>query len=291
MELWIGTLVAASIVFLGLWLLTLRERRERTLARALGQMGAEDAYEGAAQPRVFGRWLEQTATRLAGPEGLGQAAQQLRWAGLDMRPEEFYATKLAAALLTGGFVLSMGVIGLGPVGISLSTVACALAFAAPNVWVRSRIQVRKREVDGQLLGCIDMLVVSCEAGLNLGDALGHVADRMGGLLGREIRRAGEEMRLGAPRAQALLAVADRVGHDGLTRALQEVTQAEKTGTPVVRILRQQGQVLRDERRLRAQELAQKSSLKLMAPVILLIFLPTMVLILSPAVINILNVLR
>lgn len=290
MDIWVGVLTAISVICLAMWLIGIRAARSRALDLAMGTSGSEEEDEA----RLSAGWLrrlERMAMRLAGQEALSAAAERLRWAGLRMRAEEFYALKLGAALVAGGMALSMSFIGLGPGGLGLALAAAAVAYLAPGLWLGSRVRARQQEVEQQLLGFVDMLAVSCEAGLNVGDALQYVAQRMGGVLGGEVGRAGDEMRLGSARARALLAVAGRLGHSGLTRLCQEVVQAEKTGTPVVEILRRQAALIREERRLQAQELAQKATVKLMAPVILLVFLPTMVLIMSPAVVNVLRVLR
>lgn len=290
MDIWIASLVVTSAVLLGLFLMDLSAARQRRLDQMLGREVAWQEEEGVGGAGVR-QWLARVGARLAGAEGLGQAAQKLKWAGLSVRPEEFYGIRLGAALVAGGAALSMSFVGMGPMGVGLAVAAAAIGFLAPDMWLTARVTARRRAVERQLLGFVDMLAVATEAGLNLGDALQYVAERMGGLLGKEVQRAGSEVRLGATRDQALPAVADRLGHPGLTRVVLEIVQAEKTGTPVVEILRRQASLIREERRLKAQELAQKASVKLMLPVILFIFMPTMVLIMSPAVVNVLKVLR
>ena len=69
-----------------------------------------------------------------------------------------------------------------------------------------------------------------------------------------------------------------------------ITQAEKFGTSVAKALRTQADTLRVKRRLRAEERAQKTTVKLMIPLILFIFPSIFVVLVGPAALKIYEVL-
>jgi tight adherence protein C len=90
------------------------------------------------------------------------------------------------------------------------------------------------------------------------------------------------------RAEALDNMANRTGVDELRSLVSVIAQAERFGTSVAKALRNQGESLRARRRLQAEEKAQKTAVKLMIPLVMLI-LPAMGIVLAgPAAINLME---
>lgn len=292
MELWVGIFTFAAVLFVVIGVDAVRRGKSVLLAQRLGTADRITTLEWQLDQRdePFQRQIMRQFQRLAvrvAPAGiLADTARRLRWAGMnDMKAEEFYAIRLAAAIIAAGATLALSVVGMGASGITLTLVAGALGYLIPDRWLTGRVRARQAAAERQLLPMVDMLAVATEAGLPLGEAIQQVADQIGGVLGAEFRRADDEMRLGATRAVALAGVADRVGLDDLTNVIAAITEAERTGTPVAAVLRQQAAAIRQSRQLRAQEVAQKMSVRIMLPVMVCIFLPMMIVILGPAFIN------
>lgn len=292
MELWVGIFTFAAVLFVVIGVDAVRRGKSVLLAQRLGTADRITTLEWQLDQRdePFQRQIMRQFQRLAvrvAPAGiLADTARRLRWAGMShMKAEEFYAIRLAAAIIAAGATLALSVVGMGASGITLTLVAGALGYLIPDRWLTGRVRARQAAAERQLLPMVDMLAVATEAGLPLGEAIQQVADQIGGVLGAEFRRADDEMRLGATRAVALAGVADRVGLDDLTNVIAAITEAERTGTPVAAVLRQQAAAIRQSRQLRAQEVAQKMSVRIMLPVMVCIFLPMMIVILGPALIN------
>jgi tight adherence protein C len=89
--------------------------------------------------------------------------------------------------------------------------------------------------------------------------------------------------MGRERRQALRELAQRTGVPELARFASAVVQADSLGVPLSQVLREQSAEIRMRRRQRAEESARKAPVKMLFPMILLIFPALFVVILGPAV--------
>ncbi len=168
-----------------------------------------------------------------------------------------------------------------------------LGFMAPNLWLGIAKSKRTEKVRNGLPDSLDLLVVSVESGLALDAGLQRVSEEMHKVhpeLSEEMQIATLETQMGVPRAEALQNMAKRCGVEEMKALVAVITQAEKFGTSVARALRIQADTLRVKRRLKAEERAQKTTVKLMLPLILFIFPSIFVVLVGPAALKIYEVL-
>ena len=130
-----------------------------------------------------------------------------------------------------------------------------------------------------------------ESGLGFDPALQRVAEKWDNSLTREFARVLSEMRIGKTKREALREMSLRVDEDGLTTFVSSVIQADTLGVPITQVLRIQSEAMRTRRRQKAEELAQKAPLKMLFPMVFLIFPALYVVILGPAVPQIMNALK
>jgi tight adherence protein C len=172
-----------------------------------------------------------------------------------------------------------------------SVFAAGLAFMAPNVWLSLAASRRSEQVRNGLPDGLDLMVISVEAGLGLDAAIQRVGDEMQNVhpvLSEEFQIASWETQMGIPRSEALDNLSTRTGVAEMRSLVGIVNQAEKFGTSIARALRNQSDAMRVRRRQAAEEAAQKTTVKLMAPLILCIFPAIFVVLAGPAVINLLD---
>lgn len=290
----IGWLVFASIILAAAYLDARRgQRRNRVEKMLVGETIMERAEEivgREARPNpIVGALLGlmRRLSRYLPVTGLAEAEKRLTWAGnpRNLAAADFYSAKLIAAVLGFGFFASLSFVGAGVMGLFLSGFAAFAGYSLPDVWLNALINQRKRQVDRQIISFTDMLAIATEAGLSLNDAVARVSEQYGGVLGREFQRAFAQVQGGRPLTEALEDLAGRNPSDDLGLLVSALTQATKMGTPVVQVLREQAGQLRQSKRNRAQEVAQKASVKMLVPIIAFIFLPMMILILGPAISN------
>ena len=137
---------------------------------------------------------------------------------------------------------------------------------------------------------LDLLTISVEAGLGFDAAVLRVTEKLGGVLGEEFSRVLQETKMGKSRREALRDMAARVGVDDVSSFVNAVIQAEQLGVSIGSVLRLQSQAMRVKRRQRAEEAALQAPVKMLFPLIFFIFPGLFVVLLGPAVIQIMETL-
>jgi len=225
-----------------------------------------------------------------GKYGPKQSAERLRL-NLQMAgnpggitPLMFVGLRVVLALVLGVIisVLTLRTMEL-PQALLYSVVGFALGYMLPVMWLGRRIAARKKAITKALPDALDLLCISVEAGLAFDLALQRVADKWDDELSREFRRVLKDMQLGRSRREALKDLADRTGVDDVQTFTAAVIQADQLGVSMSKILRIQSDQMRVRRRQRAEELAQQAPIKMLFPMVFLIFPALFVVILGPAV--------
>jgi len=225
-----------------------------------------------------------------GKYGPKQSAERLRL-NLQMAgnpggitPLMFVGLRVVLALVLGVIisVLTSRTMEL-PQALLYSAVGFALGYMLPVMWLGRRIAARKKAITKALPDALDLLCISVEAGLAFDLALQRVADKWDDELSREFRRVLKDMQLGRSRREALKDLADRTGVDDVQTFTAAVIQADQLGVSMSKILRIQSDQMRVRRRQRAEELAQQAPIKMLFPMVFLIFPALFVVILGPAV--------
>ncbi len=178
-----------------------------------------------------------------------------------------------------------GLLGLGAFGL-----LWAGSFLLPTLSLDRKIDDRRKAIARGLPDLLDLLVISVEAGLGFEQALDRTANAVPGHLSDEFRRMLQETRLGSSRADALRALDERTDVPELRSFIMALLQADTFGVSVGRILRAQADEMRIHRRLAAQEMAQKTPVKMLFPLVTCIFPAVFVIVLGPAMITIQNTL-
>jgi len=175
-------------------------------------------------------------------------------------------------------------VGVKPVALVLLTAIFAfVGWWLPARIVRERANQRLNEIDYQLPELIDLLVVTIEAGLGFVGSLQMAATRLSGPLGQEIQLTLQEQSMGLSIQEALLHMLDRVDTASMRSFVRSIVQGETLGVSIGQIMRDLAQEMRRRRRAVAQEKAQKAPIKILFPLVLLIFPAMFVVLLGPAV--------
>ena len=165
----------------------------------------------------------------------------------------------------------------------------AAGYYLPNVVLARRVASRQRLIFEDFPDALDLLTVCVEAGLGLDAALMKVAREIqlrSPVVASELELMLLELRSGFSKEKALRNFSLRTGVDDIDSFCTMLIQAERFGTSVGASLRVLSDTLRTRRRMRAEELAAKISLKLLFPLMLCIFPALFVVLAGPAFINI-----
>lgn len=193
----------------------------------------------------------------------------------------------AIAGAVGAAAVAVIVARLAGIGVGLPlVVAGAIGWLAPMALVRRRADRRLRAIERDVAPAISLLAVTVRSGLGLDAALDMVATEVGGPLGAELSIVCEQVRLGTPRSEALAQLRQRVPAPGVSRLVQTLHASEELGGSVSTTLTVLADDCRARRFQQARSEAAKLPVKLLFPVVFMIFPPMLVLLVGPAMVDI-----
>jgi len=169
-----------------------------------------------------------------------------------------------------------------------------LGYFLPTVVLNRLVEARQQKIQEGLPDALDLLVVCVEAGQGLNAALKRVADDLklsNPALSKELILVNLEINAGLERETALRNLADRTGVEDVASLCSMLIQSDRFGTSMAQALKVQSETLRTTRRQKLEELAAKTPVKLVFPLLLFIFPALMVVIMGPAAIRIMENLK
>jgi tight adherence protein C len=261
---------------------------------------AEYGFEARSAPEEPNRRLMGTLDGIARAVGSAAAGRvgglsevevrrELMSAGLhQVSPITFIGYRVMAAVALPALLVwlasSSGMSGaLVVLGVP---VLLATGWLAPLTIVRRRARERMEQIDYGLPELVDLLVVTVESGMGFAGSMQMAAERFTGPLGDELRLALQEQAMGLPVDQSLEHMVARANTDGMRSFVRSIRQGESLGVSIGQILRDLATEMRQRRRAAAEERAQKAPIKILFPLVGLIFPAIFVVILAPGVISI-----
>ncbi len=264
---------------------------------------AQGALDSDLEDENLGRMLFRWAsTKVPAPnmdtptgEKLAQTLQQAGY--LKSSAAQTYQV-IRVLLAIGG-----GVLGLMVGAILHNSASQPLLFAMAGValgifvpsWILGRrARTRQNHISRQLSDVLDLLVVCVEAGLGLFEAIrivGTECERHGQEIGTELSLVTADISSGATLGQALRGLAERTAVDDIKPLAATLIQSEQLGAQIAPALRSSSDALRTRRRLRAEELAQKASIKILFPLVVFVLPAMIAVIVGPAMISVLRTLQ
>jgi len=198
--------------------------------------------------------------------------------------KRFYGTKVLVPIILCAAVL---VSGLGQTSFFIYISALGLGFLAPDFWLGRQITKRQAKIRRGLPDVLDLLVICIEAGLSMDQAVIRTAQELAAAhpaLCDELGIVILEQRAGRPRVDAWKNLSQRADVDTLRSLVSVLVQSEQFGTSIARTLRTHADTLRNQRIQKIEEMAAKTTVKLVVPLVLFIFPSLFVVVLGPAVI-------
>lgn len=206
-------------------------------------------------------------------------------------PAEFMVIRRVVAVL--GATISIAAALLfelrDPSHLAIAIAVTPLALLYPDLRLREVTKRRQARFDKEFPFFLDVLVLAMKAGLNFTAALEQaVSSLTHGPVKAEFARYLRESRAGLARRLAMDRLAARVMLPAVTNFVAAVAQAEQTGGSLGDVLADQARQRRQERFLRAEKLANQAPVKMLFPLIALLFPTTFIIIGFPIVIQLLQ---
>jgi tight adherence protein C len=233
------------------------------------------------------------STRFTPQKAIQDTARKMELAGnpWPIDAPTFLAIRFILAVVLGGFLTA--VVLISPASKASDNFmyiggATFAGFYLPHLMLTSKITRRQTEIRKAMPDALDLLTICVEAGLGFDAAMSKVSEKWENELSLAFTRAIREVQLGKVRREALKNMSDRLGIPEMTSFVAAIIQSEQLGVSMAKVLRIQSDQMRLKRRQYAEELAHKAPVKMLIPMALLIFPSIMIIILTPAAIQIMG---
>lgn len=291
----VGAVVVGGLVYVGMKEDRGRDPLQERLAqyedKELPQSLEEIELSLSFKDRVVLPLIRKTAnltTRFTPQKQLEDARHKLELAGMTMDPGSFFAMRIAVTIglgLMAFFVFFVNSPSTPRTTALLYTLAGAgLGYILPIMWLSSKIRRRQESIVKALPDALDLLVICVEAGLGFDMAMGKVYEKWDNDLSIAFGRVLREIQLGKIRREALRDMSRRMDVPDVTAFVAAIIQADQLGVSMSKILRVQSDQMRTKRRQRAQEKAHQAPVKMIIPMVFLIFPSLWIVLLGPSAI-------
>ncbi|HEY8313881.1 MAG TPA: type II secretion system F family protein [Candidatus Baltobacteraceae bacterium] len=206
--------------------------------------------------------------KIFGDEGRGRVQKQLIEAGwYTVTPAQIGARMAAGAIvgIAAGVLLMVLLHKFNPLFLAIAAILAAVGTYAPMVLMTRAIDSRKLSVQKALPDFLDMVATTVQAGLSMNAALAYATQAAPGALGEEVKETLSQMRLGRSRVDALRAMSARVNQEELNSTISAITQAEKLGANISKVLCELAEEVRNRRIMLVEEQAAKLPIKMIFP--------------------------
>jgi tight adherence protein C len=239
--------------------------------------------------------LGEMSARFTPQKVLLETTRKLELAGNPGRIDAatFLATRFIVPVVFDGFLLLISRFSPAPWPFSRLFIALLvfglIGFIFPQLWLTSKIQARQKEIRKAMPDALDLLTICVEAGLSFDSAMSKVSEKWENQLSLAFARVIREIQLGKLQREALRDMSDRLGIAEMTSFVAAVIQSQQLGVSMAKVLRIQSEQMRMKRRQRAEEEAHKAPIKMIFPMGLLIFPSILIILMTPALIQITDV--
>lgn len=198
--------------------------------------------------------------------------------------DAYFASRLIApvtGILCGSFVRQNALFWALSLG--------AVLYLIPDIWLGVKVKKRREKIRKSIPDALDLLVICVEAGLGLDQAMLRVGQELvinHPEIHLEFMQINLEQLAGKPRLEAWESAAERTQIPEFSSFVTMLTQSDRFGTPIIRALSRFSDEIRLKRRQRAEEMAAKTKIKILFPLVLFIFPCIFIVLLGPAILNI-----
>ena len=269
------------------------DAKERKIEYISGKKKVQNEKEGeksskrflSSQIQALNNMANRSASNVKKNAKYKLVEKQLRLAGLSISPENFLFYKKAIMVL---IIVVSAFIAIITKTIFLILIGLLIALLIPNLYLNSKVKSHQQGIRDQLPDAMDLLGVCIESGLSFDASLLKVSERMEGPFIEELLKLYRQIQMGVPRGDALKNMANSSEIPELKTFIAALAQATQLGIPMNNIMKVQSETLRETRMQMAREKGQKAPVKMLLPMVGLIFPVLFIVILGPVVINIMS---
>ncbi len=241
------------------------------------------------------RKVGETAAKNTQANVLGDLNRKIELAGK--------AGQLEASMLLSSRFFAAAILGFGTFAMCMFTIlnqsftrsvvfaliGGVIGFYFPQLWLHQQITTRQTSIKKAMPDALDLLTICVEAGLGFDQAMSNVAKKWDNELSHAFGRVTKEIQLGKTRRDALKSMSERIDLPEMSSFVAAIIQSEQLGVSMSKVLHIQSEQMRMLRRQYAEELAHQAPIKMLIPMVSLIFPSIFIVLLTPAILQIMRV--
>ena len=236
------------------------------------------------------RGMQLQSSREDGKKKLSPVGEMLRMVDVPMTSMQFTMLKMGLAAVLAAICFAAGKLFMKDSLLAplVPLVGLIAGIIIPGRWLTGKVKKKQAQFRDALPDIMDLLVVSVEAGLGFDSALIRLYEKDKSPLMEELMRAVQDVQHGMSKRESYANASRRCGVKEITSFLNALIQAEQLGISIKSVLKTQAESLREDRSQRAEEKALKAPVKMLVPLVLFIFPVIFIVLLGPALMNILE---
>ncbi len=164
-----------------------------------------------------------------------------------------------------------------------------IAYKSPNWILTKRIKAKEKAFEKYFPDAIDLLCVCVEAGLSIDGAIERVGKEFSNFskeVGSEFNRVAKDMLSGVSKQDALKGLSERVQNKDIQSFVAIIVQADRMGASISNSLAISADSLRTKRKQRLEAQVSAASTKMTIPLVLCLLPATFAVVLTPAIIQV-----
>jgi len=292
MNIWTNSLLnglAIAVIVLAIGAVVNAYRVAKRRKRALELVGVSrvefEVYKETTLTRL--QKLAEASIRLTPKVLQDVTAQQLTRAGFYGGTPRLLLLSIEILLVLTFVVTLFTSLGQGPLTLLILIFGSLFVFT-PRAFLLIQSEIRSNQLSRELPNLVDLMLLVVSGGLGLTAAMEKVVKTQSGLLAGELVRTLDDLKLGVNRVDAFSNLVERTGSSEVRRFADAIMKVDQLGVSLTTVLRAQATEMRHRNRVEARERAQRISVKILFPLILS-FLPGLfIVVIGPAVIDIIN---
>lgn len=216
--------------------------------------------------------------------------KQLAAANVSLTLKQFTAVQFGLGILLATLNIIIGTkLGL-PTTVKIYSCFLSLleGIVIPKIIVKKRKKKREEILLDSMPDAMDLISISTSSGLGFESSVLKIAEKSNSPCIQELKIVINDIQHGVPKKDAYLAMQERCNLKEMTGLVTAILQSDELGAPIADVLNEQAEVLRDNKRIRAEERANKAPVKITIPLVFCIFPAILIVILAPAVYQIMQ---
>lgn len=264
-----------------------RTEKEEQKEKLPPRQRLKESLEKRREKKLRGMKLQESKEQ---GKKLSPAGEMLQIIDVPLTAAQFMLLKIAIGAVLGfaGYSVCVFFIKEQALLTLVPLVGLIAGIILPGRWLTGQVKKRQAQFRDALPDIMDLLVVSVEAGLGFDAALIRLYEKDKSPLMEELMRAVQDVQHGMSKREAYSNASKRCGIKEITSFLNALIQAEQLGISIKSVLKTQSEALREDRRQRAEEKALKAPVKMLVPLVIFIFPVIFIILLGPAMMNILE---